>query len=340
MPERPFERASSTGSTKQADSWPRGRPAFISVGELGIHTRVAISSKTVSASPSTALSEAPYVLSGAAIVRATRPKRSSGPSTGRPASSLTRYRRSRTVTALGLKASEPLEAEAVIRAHPSRRDGDRPENVEEQGRNARRRGQDAQKRRPVRDLQICTSQTCPRQREHPAAVSLRLRHIVLPRGPDALAQCVVHRPRHSRRYADQHGARGNDQSLWHYRTCGHHAPRTNVHPVQEHAPHADQTVVIHPATVKNDSVADPHARTDGRGDTLVHVDYRAVLHVRRFPDHNGGGIPAEHGLVPDAGARAQGDVAEHHRTGRDERRRVNVDYWVTGLGTNGHCTQA
>jgi len=59
MPERPFERASSTGSTKHADSWPRGRPAFISVGELGIHTRLAMSSKNVSARVSTARFEAP-----------------------------------------------------------------------------------------------------------------------------------------------------------------------------------------------------------------------------------------------------------------------------------------
>ena len=35
--------ASSTGRTKQADSWPRGRPAFMRVGLLGIHTRVAMS---------------------------------------------------------------------------------------------------------------------------------------------------------------------------------------------------------------------------------------------------------------------------------------------------------
>ena len=59
MPLWPFDRQSSTGSTKHADSWPRGRPAFINVGELGIQARVAISSKKVSASPSTALSEAP-----------------------------------------------------------------------------------------------------------------------------------------------------------------------------------------------------------------------------------------------------------------------------------------
>ncbi len=59
MPERPFERASSTGRTKHAESWPSGRPAFMRVGEFGIHTRVAISSKNVSARLSTARSEAP-----------------------------------------------------------------------------------------------------------------------------------------------------------------------------------------------------------------------------------------------------------------------------------------
>jgi hypothetical protein len=44
MPLLPFESASSTGSTKQADSWPSGRPAFINVGLLGIQIRCAISS--------------------------------------------------------------------------------------------------------------------------------------------------------------------------------------------------------------------------------------------------------------------------------------------------------
>ena len=59
MPLWPFDSASSTGSTKHAESCPRGRPAFIRVGEFGIHARVAINSKNVSAIPSTALSDAP-----------------------------------------------------------------------------------------------------------------------------------------------------------------------------------------------------------------------------------------------------------------------------------------
>ena len=42
MPLLPLERASSTGSTKQAESCPKGRPAFIRVGELGMKSRSAI----------------------------------------------------------------------------------------------------------------------------------------------------------------------------------------------------------------------------------------------------------------------------------------------------------
>ena len=59
MPLLPLDSASSTGSTKQADSWPSGRPAFMRVGEFGIHTREAIRSKKVSPRPLTALSDAP-----------------------------------------------------------------------------------------------------------------------------------------------------------------------------------------------------------------------------------------------------------------------------------------
>ena len=35
---------SSTGSTKQAESWPKSRPAFIRVGELGKKSRPVIMS--------------------------------------------------------------------------------------------------------------------------------------------------------------------------------------------------------------------------------------------------------------------------------------------------------
>ena len=43
MPFCPLDSASSTGSTKQAESWPSGRPAFMSVGEFGSKRRCVIS---------------------------------------------------------------------------------------------------------------------------------------------------------------------------------------------------------------------------------------------------------------------------------------------------------
>ncbi len=59
MPFWPLERVSSTGSTKHADSWPRGRPAFIRVGLLGMNFRCAMSPKNASARASTAPADAP-----------------------------------------------------------------------------------------------------------------------------------------------------------------------------------------------------------------------------------------------------------------------------------------
>lgn len=101
MPAWPFDSASSTGSTKQADSWPSGRPAFIRVGEFGMNIRSDIRSKNASASASTAPSDAPYLRSGSATVRDTRQNRSAADSTGLPDSSRKRYRFSSTVMAFG-----------------------------------------------------------------------------------------------------------------------------------------------------------------------------------------------------------------------------------------------
>jgi hypothetical protein len=44
MPLCPLLSASSTGNTKHAESWPSGRPAFMSVGELGSNRRCVINS--------------------------------------------------------------------------------------------------------------------------------------------------------------------------------------------------------------------------------------------------------------------------------------------------------
>src|SRR4029450_6354256 len=101
MPSRPLERVSATGRTKQAESCPKGRPAFIRVGELGMNIRLAIRPKNASATASTAPVDAPYLRSGSATVRATRQNRSAASSTGWPASSLIRLAFSSTGRALG-----------------------------------------------------------------------------------------------------------------------------------------------------------------------------------------------------------------------------------------------
>ena len=87
MPLFPFESASSTGRTKQAESWPRGRPAFISVGrvrhELPLgHQLVEGLGQRLDRAIGGAVS--PVRLRDG---RATRQKRSTAVSTGLPASS-------------------------------------------------------------------------------------------------------------------------------------------------------------------------------------------------------------------------------------------------------------
>jgi len=99
-------RESSTGRTKQADSCPKGSPAFINVGELGKNSRPAIISRNrrryCSASP-------PYLFSARATCPATRSSICSGASAILPNSSRRRYRFSKTSMALA-DSSSPAPA--------------------------------------------------------------------------------------------------------------------------------------------------------------------------------------------------------------------------------------
>ena len=80
---------SPMGRTKQAESWPRGRPAFIRVGELGRKRRLVISSKNSSDRPRM-LACWLYFPSAAATASATRRNICSTVSTGLPFSSFAR----------------------------------------------------------------------------------------------------------------------------------------------------------------------------------------------------------------------------------------------------------
>ncbi len=95
---------SRTGSTKHALSMPISRPAFISVGLLGMNRPAAINSKKRSSHSLRLSGSGLWSNSASAIVRATRRKRSSGASVHAPDSSLMRYRALSTLSAFSLSA--------------------------------------------------------------------------------------------------------------------------------------------------------------------------------------------------------------------------------------------
>src|SRR5207237_8054293 len=77
---------------------------------------------------------------------------------------------------------------------------------------------------------------------------------------------------------------------------------------------------------------------DAHRGSLVHVHDRAILQVGGFADHDRVHVAAQHGAVPHAGARRERHVPQHDRARGDERRRMDVDYCLTGW--NGHFTHA
>src|SRR4029077_7853286 len=118
----------------------------------------------------------------------------------------------------------------------------------------------------------------------------------------------------------------------------HDTTGADVHSVQEHAPHADQAVVLHRASVQNVAVAHADARANAGRQAAIHMDDRAVLQVARLADHDRVDVRTEHRPVPHTGACTQGHVSEHDRAWSDERCGIDVDYCLTGW--NGHWTHA
>src|SRR6266853_1451109 len=211
--------------------------------------------------------------------------------------------------------------------------------AEGQGRPIGAPGQHLERAPAPRHIQQSTSQTCSSNRERPCAVSLRLRHVMLPGIPDARPQGVVHRAGHPSRHPDHERARGDAGAFGHDRTRGDHAARTDVDTVQEYAAHADQAVVLDGAAVQNGAVPHADPRADSRGQPFIHVHDRAVLEIGVLTDHDRGHVAAKHRVVPDARVRAQRHVPQNDCAGSDKRRRMNVDvYCLTGW--NGHCTHA
>jgi hypothetical protein len=110
-----LESASSTGSTKQAESCPSGRPAFISVGEFGSKSRRVISSVELARQLLHLLLVAPYFASSRAITVATRQNISSGVLDRLPVeASFFRYACGKTAP----KGAQPSTTKAPMRSPP------------------------------------------------------------------------------------------------------------------------------------------------------------------------------------------------------------------------------
>src|SRR6266487_3890551 len=63
------------------------------------------------------------------------------------------------------------------------------------------------------------------------------------------------------------------------------------------------------------SVPDSTRVTNSKGRVHVHVQRAVILDIRVVADDDGRAISAYHGVVPDAGAFVDGNIADDHRTG-------------------------
>src|SRR5439155_12812687 len=120
--------------------------------------------------------------------------------------------------------------------------------------------------------------------------------------------------------------------FWAAGACVDVTLRSDVDGVAEHAPHADQAVVLDGAPVQNGAVPHPDPRPDSRREPFIHVHDRAVLEIGVLTDNDRGHVPAQHRAVPHARMRAQRYVPQHDRAGSDERRRMDVDVTASSAG--------
>jgi len=97
-------------------------------------------------------------------------------------------------------------------------------------------------------------------------VEFGLRHIVLPGRPDAVAESVVDGAGNPGWDTHEHGAGRYAQPFRDHGTRRDHAAGTDMDPVQEHAAHANEALILDRAAMEDDPVPDPHPSAD-RGRT-------------------------------------------------------------------------
>ena len=95
---------------------------------------------------------------------------------------------------------------------------------------------------------------------------------------------------------------------------------------RDHHAHADQAGIFHDAAVDGGVVADRDPVANDDGIAIAHaMQHGAVLHIGVGADADGMHIAADHGVHPDAGVLAEGDVADDLRG----------DIHITGLRNDG-----
>ena len=110
----------------------------------------------------------------------------------------------------------------------------------------------------------------------------------------------------------------------------------HVDSVQQDRTHADHAAIFHGATVEDHPVSDRDAIANPAGVAGIGMNHRQVLNVGLVADRDRFGIPANHGVIPDARIAADRDVAEHGRAACEKRGRVDPREWGQGIG-RGHA---
>src|SRR2546425_3529681 len=87
---------------------------------------------------------------------------------------------------------------------------------------------------------------------------------------------------------------------------------------QHHCVHRDQHTVTYCCTVNNGTMADGTFVANRERCICIYMECAVVLDICATPYDDGCAIAAHDGIVPDACAFVNGDVADDHCTGGDE----------------------
>ncbi len=119
-------------------------------------------------------------------------------------------------------------------------------------------------------------------------------------------------PNHPRRTPQYHTPRRHHHSLRHQRIRPNNRLRAYQCSIQDRRAHSNQALILDGAGVDDRGVADRDMATEDAGEIISEVQHRVVLNVRIVADHNAIDVAAEDGVVPNAGVRAEGNIAENN----------------------------